>query len=423
MKIWIRGGRVVDPSQGWDRVSDVLIEDGRILAVGENLESVDAQLCYDARGKLVVPGLVDMHVHLRDPGQTQKEDIISGTAAAAAGGVTSVCCMPNTAPVADTPETVRYMVERAKWGSAHVYPIAAITKGIAGGELCDYPALKEAGAVALSDDGHPVESTPMLTQAAYRAAECGLPIISHCEDLKIIDGGIIHRGRVSEKLGVKGMDRSSEDLCTAREIEVAKETGTHIHIAHVSTAGSVELLRKAKKAGIPVSGETCPHYFSLTDEALLSRDPNFRMNPPLREEEDRLAILEGLCDGTLDAIATDHAPHTAQDKADFLTCPNGIVGLETSFMISYTQLVRSGKLSLGQLIRLMSLSPAKLLGLPAGTLKVGAAADLAVFDLEKEVEVCPEHFRSRARNTPFAGQKFYGPCQLTICAGRIVHQA
>lgn len=421
MRLLIKNGRVLDPAQGIDGRMDLLIEDGKIAALSEHCDE-RADLCYDAAGKLVTPGLVDMHVHLRDPGQAHKEDIITGTAAAAAGGVTSLVCMPNTAPAIDSAETVSYILERARWGSARVYPCGAITKGLRGEELCDYKSLRAAGAVAVSDDGRPVEDEGMFERAVKRAAEAGLLTISHCEDLKIIDGGIINKGAISEQLGVRGMDRESEDSITAREISVAERTGRHVHIAHVSTRGSVELLRRAKARGVPVSGETGPHYFTLTERELLRRDANWRMNPPLREEADRLAVIEGLRDGTLEAIATDHAPHTPAEKADFLSAPNGIVGLETSFLLGYTNLVKTGLLPLRRLVELMSLSPARLLGLPAGTLAVGANADLAVFDLEREVTVDPERFRSKARNTPFAGTALFGPCVLTVCGGRIVYQ-
>ncbi|MCI8441278.1 MAG: dihydroorotase [Provencibacterium sp.] len=421
MRILIQNGRVVDPASGFSGEADLLIENGVIAGLDSHICAA-ADLVYHADGKLVAPGLIDMHVHLREPGQTHKEDIITGTAAAAAGGITSVCCMPNTTPAADSPEIIAAIRERAKWGSARVYPCAAFSRGLAGKQQSDYPALRQAGAVAVSDDGRPVEDGALLEKGVLAAAKAGLLTISHCEDLKIIDGGILHKGKVSEALGVKGMDRRSEDESTAREIACAQKTGQHIHIAHVSTAGAVELLRRAKAQGIPVSGETGPHYFSLTDEVLLSRDANFRMNPPLREESDRLAIIEGLRDGTLDAIATDHAPHSPQEKADFLHAPNGIIGLETSFMAAYTLLVRGGILSLERLVELMSLSPARILGIPGGSLMPGSPADVAVFDLERRYTVRAERFRSKARNSPFIGKSFFGPCLLTLCGGRVVYQ-
>lgn len=421
MRILIQNGQLIDPASGFSGQADLLIENGVITDLAPSVHTA-ADLVYNAQGKLVSPGLVDMHVHLREPGQTHKEDIITGTAAAAAGGVTSVCCMPNTTPAADSPEIISAIRERANWGSARVYPCAAFSKGLAGKEPSDYPALRQAGAVAVSDDGRPVEDIRLLEKGVSAAAEAGLLTISHCENLKIIDGGILHKGPVSEALGVKGMDRRSEDESTAREIACAKRTGRHIHIAHVSTAGAVELLRRAKAQNIPVTGETGPHYFSLTDKELLAKDANFRMNPPLREESDRLAVIEGLRDGTLDAIATDHAPHSPQEKADFLHAPNGIIGLETSFMVSYTLLVRGGVLSLERLIELMSLSPARILGIPGGSLAPGSPADVAVFDLQREYTVQAGRLRSKSQNSPYLGKSFFGPCVLTLCGGRIVHQ-
>ena len=421
MRILIQNGQVIDPATGFFRQADLLIEGSTITRLAPSIRA-SADLVYHADGKLVTPGLVDMHVHLREPGQTHKEDIITGTAAAAAGGVTSVCCMPNTTPAADSPAIIRAIRERAAWGSARVYPCAAFSQGLAGKRQSDYPALRQAGAVAVSDDGRPVEDIRLLESGVAAAAAAGLLTISHCEDLKIIDGGVIHKGAVSEELGVKGMDRRSEDESTAREIACAKKTGRHIHIAHISTAGAVGLLRRAKAQGIPVTGETGPHYFSLTEKELLARDANFRMNPPLREESDRLAVIEGLRDGTLDAIATDHAPHSPQEKADFLHAPNGLIGLETSFMVAYTLLTRTGILSLERLIELMSLSPARILGIPGGTLAPGSPADVAVFDLESVYTVQAERLRSKAKNSPYLGKSFFGTCVLTICGGHIVHQ-
>lgn len=420
MRIKISGGRIVDPAAGSDAQGDILIENGRIAAVGQRLDEA-ADILVQAQGMLVTPGLVDMHVHLRDPGQEYKEDVISGTSAAAAGGVTSLCCMPNTKPAADTPQTVQGILERAKWGRARVYPCAAITRGLLGKELCGFAALKAAGAVAVSDDGRPVEDRDLFVRGVKAAAAAGLRVISHCEDLKIIDNGIIHEGEVSRQLGVRGMDRESEDRSTAREISVARETGLPVHIAHVSTRGAVELIRRAKREGVPVTAETGPHYIALTHEELRARDANFRMNPPLREEADRLAVIEGLRDGTLDAIATDHAPHAPHEKADFLRAPNGVIGLETSFMVSYTLLVRSGIMTPLALLQRMALAPARILGIEAGTLRPGAPADVAVFDIARESAVHAQRMASRSRNTPFEGRSYYGACVLTLCGGKPVY--
>ena len=343
-KLLITNARVIDPScqPAMDFVGDILIEGERIAKVGAHLKDspiAQGAKLLDAGGLCAAPGFLDIHVHLRDPGFTHKEDILTGCRAAAAGGVTGVCCMPNTKPVADCPEVLSYILERAKQADARVYPIASITTGMKGEQLNDIAALHATGAVAVSDDGRPVENGGMMLKALRRAYDAGVPVISHCEDLTIIDGGIINEGEVSRRLGVKGMDRASEDSITAREIVLAESSGTAIHIAHVSTKGSVQLIREAKARGVKVTCETAPHYMMMTDRLLESRDANFRMNPPLREEEDCQAVIEGIFDGTIDAIVTDHAPHAAEEKEDFLKAPNGIVGLETSFDAACTVLV------------------------------------------------------------------------------------
>lgn len=414
----IKNGRVVDPSQSLDQVIDLKIEDGVIVEIGEGL---NGDQVLDAAGLVVLPGLVDMHVHLRDPGFTHKEDILTGCRAASAGGVTSLACMPNTSPVTDSKEVLDYILEKAKEASAHVYPVAAITTGMLGRQLNDFGQMKQAGAVAVSDDGRPVENGAMMMDALISAQENSLLPISHCEDLSIIDGGIINDGAVSKELGVKGMHRASEDSVTAREIALAAATGTRVHIAHVSTEGSVALVRDAKARGVRVTAETCPHYFMLTEQELLKKDANYRMNPPLREERDKFAVLCGILDGTIDCIVTDHAPHAAEEKADFFKAPNGVVGLETSFAASFTALVHTGKLTLSQLVELMSLRPAKLLGIPAGTLQVGAPADIAIADLNKKWTVVPEQLHSKSKNTVFAGMTFTGKVAYTLLRGRLVY--
>ena len=414
----IKNGRVVDPSQSLDQVIDLKIEDGVIAEIGEGL---NGDQVLDAAGLVVLPGLVDMHVHLRDPGFTHKEDILTGCRAASAGGVTSLACMPNTSPVTDSKEVLDYILEKAKEASAHVYPVAAITTGMLGRQLNDFGQMKQAGAVAVSDDGRPVENGAMMMDALISAQENSLLPISHCEDLSIIDGGIINDGAVSKELGVKGMHRASEDSVTAREIALAAATGTRVHIAHVSTEGSVALVRDAKARGVRVTAETCPHYFMLTEQEVLKKDANYRMNPPLREERDKFAVLCGILDGTIDCIVTDHAPHAAEEKADFFKAPNGVVGLETSFAASFTALVHTGKLTLSQLVELMSLRPAKLLGIPAGTLQVGAPADIAIADLNKKWTVVPEQLHSKSKNTVFAGMTFTGKVAYTLLRGRLVY--
>ena len=421
-ELWIQNARIVDPANNRDQVGDLLLREGRIAAVGRvEGEHPQAQVI-DGTGLVAAPGLVDMHVHLRDPGFNHKEDILSGSREAAAGGFTSIACMPNTNPPCDSPEGAAYVLEKAAQGDARVYPVGCITRGMKGETLCVFAALKAAGVVAVSDDGRPVEQAALMQAGIAAAGREGLLTISHCEDLSIVAGGIMNEGEISRRLGVKGMDRSSEDSITAREIILAQAAGGAIHIAHVSTKGSVEIIRQAKAHGCRVTCETGPHYLHLTDRELLRRDANWRMNPPLRTEEDRLAVLEGLRDGTIDAIATDHAPHAPQEKADFLKAPNGIIGLETSLGLAYQALVEGGKLSLSRLIRLMSWNPACLLGIPAGTLTLGAAADVVLFAPEERWTVQADKLRSRSRNTPFDGWEL--PCKVkaTILGGRITYR-
>ena len=413
----IKNATVVSPADGLNGANDILIENGRIAAVGQNL-SGDREI--DAAGLYAVPGLVDMHVHLRDPGQTAKEDILTGCNAAAAGGVTSLLAMPNTNPAADSPETVRYMLDKAKEAKAHVYVAASITKGLQGKEPTDLQALRDAGAVGLSDDGRPVLQTKHLREAMNRAPKLGMTVVAHCEDLSLAEGGKINEGAVSEALGVKGIPAAAEDCGTAREIALAAADNVPVHICHVSTRTSVALVRDAKRRGVKVTAETAPHYFSLTEQALMGRDADFRMNPPLRTAADVQAIIEGLQDGTLDAIATDHAPHTPEDKSDFEKAPNGSIGMETSLAVGVTYLVKPGRLSFSQLIEKMSANPAKLLGIPAGTLAVGAPADIALVDLNREWTVDANRLHGKSKNTPFKGMTLTGKVVKTFLGGEVV---
>lgn len=413
----IKNATVVSPADGLNGANDILIENGRIAAVGQNL-SGDREI--DAAGLYAVPGLVDMHVHLRDPGQTAKEDILTGCNAAAAGGVTSLLAMPNTDPTADSPETVRYMLDKAKDAKARVYVAASITKGLQGKEPTDLQALRDAGAVGLSDDGRPVLQTKHLREAMNRAPKLGMTVVAHCEDLSLAEGGKINEGAVSEALGVKGIPAAAEDCGTAREIALAAADNVPVHICHVSTRTSVALVRDAKRRGVKVTAETAPHYFSLTEEALMGRDADFRMNPPLRTAADVQAIIEGLQDGTLDAIATDHAPHTPEDKADFEKAPNGSIGMETSLAVGVTYLVKPGLLSFSQLIEKMSANPAKLLGIQAGTLAVGAPADIALVDLNREWTVDANRLHGKSKNTPFKGMTLTGKVVKTFLGGEVV---
>lgn len=416
----LKNVRAVDSSTNLDKITDILISDGKIIKVCENITD-NADRVIDGLGRLVVfPGLVDMHVHLRDPGFTHKEDVITGTNSAKAGGFTAVACMPNTKPAIDNAETVKYILDKAKNTGVKVYPVGCITKSMQGWELCDYNELKNAGVIAVSDDGRPVENAELMRQALEISNTNGLCVISHCEDLNIINGGIMNKGEISEKIGAKGMDRASEDYITAREIALAMSCDAHIHIAHVSTEGSVNIIRAAKKDGVKVTCETCPHYFTYTDKKLLSMDADYRMNPPLRTEKDRIAIEEAVLDGTIDCIVTDHAPHAKEEKADFFKAPNGVVGLETSLAVTLTRLYHTGKCDLLKICEIMSENPRKVLGVEAVSIKEGSTADLTVFDTDIEWEVVPEELHSKSKNTVFKGEKLKGKTVYTISDGKIV---
>lgn len=418
MRLLLQNVRLIDPSQGLDKVANLLLEDGKIAGIGEHLSAEGAKVV-DGTGLVAAPGLVDMHVHLRDPGLTYKEDVYTGCRAAAAGGVTSLLAMPNTKPAMDTPETVRELLERAKTADAAVYTAACITKGLKGEELTDLAGLREAGAIALSDDGRPVVNTRRLLEALEQAPALGMVITVHCEDLYLAAGGLMNEGEVSRRLGVPGIPAAAEDCGTAREIAAAASIGAPIHICHVSTKGSVELIRDAKARGVKVTAETGPHYLLLTEEALEKRDADYRMNPPLRREEDRLALIEGLKDGTLDAIATDHAPHSPEEKADFMKAPNGSIGMETSLAATLTAL--EGELSLSEIVAKMSWNPARILNIPAGTLQVGAPADVVLFDPEKRWTVDENALHGKSKNTPFKGMTLKGKVAMTIFHGRVVY--
>lgn len=415
--ILIRNVRILDPVNGMDTVGEIFIRDGRFAPV--TAPDADTQII-DGTGLTAAPGLIDLHVHLRDPGQTDKEDILSGCRAAAAGGVTQLLAMPNTKPAVDTPEIVRYIAQKAKNADARVHIVGAITKGLGGHEATDIAALRQAGISALSDDGVPVLDTSIMVAAMQKAAQTDIdiPVTAHCED-PYLAGGKVNEGAVSRALGVKGMPCAAEDAGTARELALAESYGLPIHICHVSTATSAAMIRDAKKRGVRVTAETAPHYLMLTEEALLQRDADYRMNPPLRTERDRLAMIEALKDGTIDAIATDHAPHTPQEKADFVQAPNGSIGMETSFAAAYTVLVKGGILREAELIRKMSVNPAHILKTYGGTLSVGAPADLMLYRAE-EWTVDPEKLHGKSKNTPFKGLTLAAKVKLTIYQGRIV---
>ncbi len=419
MSLLIKNAHVVSPEDGINDVLDILIEGGKVAQIGKDLHA-DEEI--NAEGLYAIPGLTDMHVHLRDPGQTHKEDIITGCRAAAAGGVTSLLAMPNTAPTVDSPEIVRYIVDKAKNADAKVYVAASVTKGLKSTELTDLEALKSAGAVALSDDGRPVENTKFLSDAMKKAPELGMTVVAHCEDLFLADGGKINEGEVSRQLGVKGIPASAEDCGTAREIALAAAENVPIHICHVSTKTSVALVRDAKRRGVKVTAETAPHYFSLTEKELLKRDADYRMNPPLRTEQDVKAIIEGLLDGTLDCIATDHAPHTPEEKADFEKAPNGSIGMETSLAVGITYLVKTGLLTFDDLVRKMSVNPAKILGIEAGSLAVGSSADIALVDLNEQWTVDVDSLHGKSKNTPFKGMTLTGRVKKTLLNGKVVFE-
>ncbi len=428
MRILIKGGRVIDPGRV-NGPADVLIENGKIVAVGQKLDppagkADPSTTIIDARGKLVLPGLVDLHVHLREPGFEYKDTIQTGTAAAVAGGFTSVCCMPNTSPVNDNQSITEFILEQARLaGNAHVFPVGAITKGSEGKELAEIGELRHAGCVAISDDGQPVMNSLIMRRAMEYALAFDLPVIDHCEDLHLSEGGCMNEGLVSTQLGLPGIPSAAEDVMVARNLALAELTTARLHLAHLSTAGSVRMVRAAKSRGIRVTAEVCPHHFSLTEEAVRGFNTHAKINPPLRTWQDVQAIKEGLRDGTIDVIATDHAPHAVQDKQQqFAAAPNGIVGLETALPLTLA-LVEEGFLSLEAAVAKLTTEPARAFGLSKGSLAPGADADVVVVDPEAQWEVDPARFRSKSRNTPFAGWKVKGRVITTIVAGRVVHDA
>ena len=423
MKLLIQHGRVVHPVTGTVALQDLLVEDGKISLLERGLPAQADQII-DASGLAVCPGLVDMHVHLRDPGLTYKEDILTGCAAAARGGVTSLACMANTDPTVDSPERVSYVLERAKQAcGVQVYPIAALSLGLLGEELTDAEGLKKAGAVALSDDGANVDSANLMRDAMIRALRQNLPILCHCEDTSMVVGRAVNEGSVSRQLWLEGRPAIAEEIMVMRDAMLAEETGAHVHICHVSTAKSVDIIRRMKKRGAPITCETCPQYFTLTEDEVLTQGALARVNPPLRTAKDVKGILAGLKDGTIDAIATDHAPHSAEEKARPITrAPSGMIGLETSLAITLTALYHTGKMDLPSIIRLMSTNPADILRLPKGRMSLGVDADLTIFDPDEEWVIDPEQFASKARNTPFAGRTVKGRVKYTIVKGRVIYQ-
>lgn len=416
----IKNIRAVDAKN--DFTTDVLIVDGKIAEVASNIR-LGAENIIDGTDLVLMPSLFDMHVHLRDPGFTHKEDVLTGCSAALAGGVTGVLAMPNTDPPCDNPETIRYIIEKAEGTGVDVYPVGCITGKMKGDGLCDYDALKAAGCICISDDGRPVENAELMRKALELSNTNGLLVASHCEDLNIINKGIINKGETSAKLGVKGMDRASEDYITAREMILASSVDARIHICHVSTEGSAAMIRFAKSRGVKVTCETAPHYFMLTDKLLEKRDADYRMNPPLRTPEDVKAIIAAIKDGTIDCIITDHAPHTAKEKADFETAPNGVVGLETSLAATLTALYHTGEISLNKVVELMCVNPRRILGLEIPAIQVGKTADLVIADIDRKWTVEPEKLHSKSHNTVFKGMTLTGKPLVTISKGVIRYDA
>jgi dihydroorotase len=422
MNLLIKGGRVIDPSQKMDDTLDVLVVDGLIKEIGKGLAAQAGTETIDAAGKYVVPGLIDMHVHLRDPGLEYKEDIVSGTRAAAAGGFTSICCMPNTKPTIDNKAIASYIINKAKSeGCANVFPVGSITYGLNGDRMSEMGELKEAGCVAVSDDGKPVNNPELMRRALEYARGMGILVITHAEELSLVGEGVMNEGFTSTEIGLKGIPRIAEDIATARDVMLAEYTNSPIHIAHVSTAGSVLVIREAKARGVKVTCETAPHYFTLTDDAVRGYNTNAKMNPPLRESADVAAIKTGLQDGTIDAIATDHAPHHIDEKdVEFDVAMNGIIGLETSLPLSLN-LVRDGVLTLNQLVDKMSCNPSNILGLCRGSLVAGSVADITIIDPLLEWNVDADKLASKSKNSPFLGWEVTGAATSTILAGKVVY--
>jgi len=423
VSILIKGGRVVDPGR-FVGIADVLIQDGKIAAVGSNLPAPANSRIVQAEGKLVLPGFVDLHVHFREPGFEYKETIQSGSAAAVAGGFTTVCCMPNTNPINDNQAVTEFILERARLASlANVLPVGAITKGSEGKELAEIGDLRRSGCVAISDDGKPVMNSLVMRRAMEYALAFDLTVVDHCEDLHLAEGGCMNEGLISTELGLPGIPSAAEDVMVARNLSLSELTGARLHLAHISTAGSVRMVREAKARGIHVTAEACPHHFTLTEDVVRGYNTHAKMNPPLRTWADVQAIKEGLRDGTIDVIATDHAPHATQEKQqDFTEAPFGIVGLETALSLTLG-LVDEGVLSLEQAVQKLTSAPAAAFGLKKGTLTVGADADVAIVDQHDQWEVDPTKFRSKSRNTPFAGWRVKGRVQTTIVGGRVVFEA
>ncbi|HZI42252.1 MAG TPA: dihydroorotase [Gemmatimonadaceae bacterium] len=422
----LRGGRIVDPSQQMDSVADLLIEKDTIESLGPNIDigSRDDVEIVDCTGRVVAPGFIDVHCHLREPGREDVETIATGARAAAAGGFTAVCAMPNTDPVTDNQAAVGFIIRQAaRAGASRVYPIGAISVGQKGEALAEFGEMVGAGAVAVSDDGKPVASAHLMRTALEYARTFGIPVADHCEEPTLAAGGSMNEGLVSARLGLKGVPNEAEEIMAIRDMLLARRTGGHVHLCHMSTRGSVELIRWGKERGVNVTAEVCPHHLSLTEEAVEGYNTNAKMNPPLRSAADVEALQQAVRDGTIDVIATDHAPHHYDEKErEFSDAPNGIVGLETAFAVNVTWLVASGIVELDKLVDKMSCAPARIFRLAGGTLRRGNVADVTVFDPEAEWKVDPSRFRSKGRNTPYAGKTLKGRVHQTIVDGRVIYR-
>lgn len=423
MKTLIQNGHVLDPATGKNGIYDVLIADGKIEKVQEKIDVSSAEQVISAKGKYVMPGLIDLHVHFREPGFEYKETIKTGSRAAARGGFTSVCPMPNTNPVIDSKEMIEYLLQKEKDDSVvHILPVGAVTKGQVGAELADIKGMAEAGAKALSEDGKSVMDILVYVEGMKKAKENNLVILAHCEDKNLVRGGVMNAGKKAEELGLKGITNAVEDVIAARDIFLAQEAGVKLHLCHCSTKDSVALIKMAKEQGYPVTGEVCPHHFAMCDEEILSDDGKYKMNPPIRSKADVQALKEGLRDGIMDVISTDHAPHSAEEKANSMAkAPFGIVGLETAFALTVTELVKTGYLTPMQLVEKMSFNPAKVIGIDKGSLAVGKAADLVIADFDASYKIEANKFVSMGKNTPFDGKEVYGRILTTFVDGKIVY--
>lgn len=422
MKLLIKNGHILNPADGFDQKADLLVEDGVVAKIASEItDAADAEVI-DAEGLYVMPGFIDLHVHLRDPGLTYKETLATGGMAAARGGFTTICPMPNTKPVTDTPEKVAEVVRRAKTESpVHVLPVGAVTMGMEGKEVTDVAGMKAAGAVAISEDGKSVMDSAIYAEGMKRAAQAGIPVFAHCEDIRLVRGGVMNAGKKAEELGLPGITNAVEDIIAIRDILLAEETGARLHLCHCSTKYSVPMVEAARAKGLPVSAEVCPHHFAMCDEDITEDNGRFKMNPPLRGKEDVQALKKGIKAGIMNCISTDHAPHSAEEKdCSMLKAAFGIVGLETAFGLSVTELIKNGDLTPMELADRMAYEPAKVLGVEKGDISVGRCADIAIVDMKEKWIVDADEFASKGKNTPFIGTELTGRVKYTVCDGKVV---